>query len=105
MPASIDVIILKPTKSAMQSGVATNKFWVLKYVNKSKTNLDPLMGWSGSDDTSKQINLKFDTKEEAIDYAELNSLTYRVLKSNTKSIKPKSYADNFSYNRKGLWSH
>ena len=58
MSASIDVIILKPTKSAMQSGVATNKFWVLKYVNKSKTNLDPLMGWSGSDDTSKQINLK-----------------------------------------------
>ena len=59
MSDNIDVVIYKPTKSAMQSGLATNKFWILKYVSYSKTNLDPLMGWSGSDDTSKQIVLKF----------------------------------------------
>ena len=105
MSDNIDVIIYKPTKSAMQSGLATNKFWILKYVSYSKTNLDPLMGWSGSDDTSKQIVLKFDTKEEAIDYAELHSLNFRILNNNTKTIKPKSYADNFSFKRKGLWSH
>ena len=63
------------------------------------------MGWSGSDDTSKQIVLKFNSKEEAIDYAELHSLNFRILNNNTKTIKPKSYADNFSFKRKGLWSH
>ena len=82
-----------------------NKFWILKYISNSKTNLDPLMGWSGSNDTSKQIILKFNSKEEAIDYAELHSLKYRILNNNTKKIKPKSYADNFSFKRKGLWSH
>ena len=63
------------------------------------------MGWSGSNDTLKQINLKFHSKEEAIDYAELHSLKYRILNNNIKKIKPKSYADNFSFKRKGLWSH
>ena len=77
MSENIDVIIYKPTKSAMQSGLATNKFWILK----------------------------FNSKEEAIDYAELHSLNFRILNNNTKNIKPKSYADNFSFKRKGLWSH
>ena len=45
------------------------------------------------------------SKEEAIDYAELHSLNFRILNNNTKTIKPKSYADNFSFKRKGLWSH
>ena len=101
----IDVIIYKPTKSAMQSGLATNKFWILKYISYSKTDLDPVMGWSGSNDTSKQIVLKFNSKDEAIDYAELHSLKFRVLNNNTKKIKPKSYSENFSYKRMGLWSH
>ncbi len=105
MPNDIDVIIYKPTKSAMQSGSATNKFWILKYISYSKTDLDPVMGWSGSNDTSKQIILKFNSKDEAIDYAELHSLRFRVLNNNNKKIKPKSYSDNFSYKRKGLWSH
>ena len=105
MSNNLDVVIYKPTKSAMQSGLATNKFWILKYISYSKTNLDPLMGQSGSNDTSKQINLKFNSKEEAIDYAEPHSLKYRILNNNSKKIKPKSYADNFSFKRKGLWSH
>ena len=84
MSDNIDVIIYKPTKSSMQSGLATNKFWILKYISYSKTNLDPLMGWSGSDDTSKQIVLKFNSKEEAIDYDDLHSLKYRILNNNTK---------------------
>ena len=78
MSDNIDVLIYKPTKSAMQSGLATNKFWILKFISYSKTNLDPLMGWSGSDDTSKQIVLKFNSKEEAIDYADLHSLKYKL---------------------------
>ena len=105
MNSNIDVIIYKPSKSAMQSGQAFNNFWVLKYLNKSKIELDPLMGWAGSDDTSKQITLKFDTQNEAIEYAEDHHLNYRLLENNSKKIKPKSYADNFNYNRKGLWSH
>ena len=105
MSNNIDVVIYKPMKSAMQSGLATNKFWILKYISYSKTNLDPLMGWSGSDDTSKQIVLKFNSKEKAINYDKLHSLKFRVLNNNTKTNKPKSYADNFSCKRKGLWSH
>ena len=72
MSDNIDVVIYKPTKSAMQSGLATNKFWILKYVSYSKTNLDPLMGWSGSDDTSKQIVLKFDLFSKKLNISQAN---------------------------------
>ena len=104
MSNEINVIIYKPSKSSMQSGKGNNS-WVLKILNKSKVELDPLMGWAGSDDTSKQIVLKFNSQDDAIAYAEDHNLNYRLLKNNSKTIKPKSYADNFSFYRKGLWSH
>lgn len=104
MNNDLDVVIFKPSKSAMQSGQG-NKQWILKFLTKSKIELDPLMGWAGSNDTSKQITLKFDSKKEAIDFANEHQLNFRLLNNNSKTIKPKSYADNFSFKRKGLWSH
>ena len=41
MSNNIDVVIYKPTKSAMQSGLATNKFWILKYISYSKLENRP----------------------------------------------------------------
>ena len=56
---------------------------------------DPSFWIKALDQCIKQIVLKFNSKEEAIDYAELHSLNFRILNNNTKTIKPKSYADNF----------
>ena len=101
----IVAVIYKPTKTAMQSGYIVNDKWVLKFLPKTKIHLDPLMGWSGSDDTSKQVILKFDNLEEAEEYAKFKGLKYRVLPLSSKNIKPKSYAENFSFNRKVMWTH
>ena len=99
------VLIYKPTKNAMQSGYVSKDIWELKYLDTAKVKLDPLMGWSGSNDTRKQIILKFDSRQEAIDYAERNLISYKVLVEQKRKIKPKSYADNFAFNRKGMWTH
>ena len=98
-------LIYKPAKNAMQSGYAVKDYWELKFLQSSPLNLDPLMGWVGSDDTSKQVILKFKSLDEAKEYADNNNISYRVLKQAKKSIKPKSYAANFDFKRKGQWTH
>ena len=40
--------------------------------------IEPLMGWTSSTDMKSQIRLRFDSKEEAIAYAQRNGIAYRV---------------------------
>ena len=43
--------IYRPAKTAMQSGTAKTKAWVLEFAPESAREIDPLMGWTSSDDT------------------------------------------------------
>lgn len=97
--------IFQPTKNAMQSGRAGSRHWILEFDQAEARVADPLMGWIGSGDTKGQLRLKFDTKEEAIAYADKNGLIYRVAEPQTRRVKPKSYSDNFAFNRVGSWTH
>ena len=63
------------------------------------------MGWTGSRDTRRQLKLKFDTLEEAIAYADRQGHTYSVQVPHRTKRRPKSYADNFRYDRVGRWTH
>ena len=63
--------IYKPTKTAMQSGLAKNDKWIVEYISKN-TGVNPLMGWESSTDTLSELKLEFSTKESAIDYAKRN---------------------------------
>jgi hypothetical protein len=97
--------IYKPAKNAMQSGRGNTRLWVLEYEPESRRQPDPLMGWSSSDDMRSQIQLDFDTKEQAIAYAETHGIAYQVFEPPPASQKSKSYADNFKYDRKVPWTH
>ena len=70
--------IYKPAQTAMQSGPARTKEWVLEYEPEVPREIDPLMGWTSSRDMKSQIALSFDTQEEAIAYAERNGIPYRL---------------------------
>ena len=61
--------IYKPAKTAMSSGTAKTKYWVLEHVAEASREVDPLMGWTSSNDTQAQVKLEFDSKEAALDYA------------------------------------
>lgn len=93
------VKIYRPTKNAMQSGRANTKRWLLEYEPERAKVIDPLMGWTGSDDTRGQIKLRFDSKEDAIAYADRKGLAYRVDEPKERVIRPKSYAANYSPDR------
>ena len=70
--------IYKPAQTAMQSGPARTKEWVLEYEPEVPREIDPLMGWTSSRDMKAQIRLDFDSKEEAVAYAERNGIPYRL---------------------------
>jgi hypothetical protein len=97
--------IYKPSKTAMQSGVARTQDWVLDQGPQARRNIDPLMGWTSSTDMAAQVALSFVTKEDAIAYAERNGLAYVVEEPTTRSAIKKSYADNFKFGRIGSWTH
>ncbi len=97
--------IYRPAKTAMQSGQARTKQWVLEHEPAAPRVVDPLMGWTGSTDTRAQVTLSFDTLEEATAYAEKHGLAYRVESPSPRKPVRKSYSDNFRFGRIGSWTH
>ena len=97
--------IYKPAKTAMQSGEARTKEWLLEFEAKSAPTVEPLMGWTSSGDTQTQVRLEFDTKEEAIAYATRHGISYTLAEPKPRKAVRKSYADNFRFGRIGNWTH
>ena len=89
------VKIFKPTKTAMQSGLAKSDKWVIEYI-VDQPGINPLMGWESSSDTYSELNLEFSSKEDAIEYAKKNKIDYELIEPKTRKINKKSYADNFT---------
>ncbi|HTV89218.1 MAG TPA: ETC complex I subunit [Stellaceae bacterium] len=90
--------IHQPPKTAMQSGQRSRK-WLLEYEPASRRDPDPLMGWSSALDTLNEVQLRFDTLDEAIAFAAKHDLDYTVIAPHARTPKAKSYADNFRYDR------
>ncbi|MBL4603181.1 MAG: ETC complex I subunit [Emcibacteraceae bacterium] len=89
--------IFKPTKNAMQSGMKHCKKWKFEYAPEQTRDLDPLVGWTGSADMNSQIILSFDTKQEAVAYAERNNIDYVVQEPHVRKTRLKNYADVFAF--------
>ncbi len=81
----------------MQSGRGKQKNWIIEFETRDP-NINSLMGWETSDDTLKEVKLKFSTKEKAIDYANANNIEYLVIEPKQKTFVIKSYEENFTKN-------
>lgn len=90
-----DVRIYQPAKTAMQSGRRNTRQWLMVFEPESRRPIDPLMGWVGSCDTRTQLRLRFESREEAVAFAERNGLTYEVFEPQIHVTRAKSYAENF----------
>jgi len=97
--------IFRPAKTAMQSGRAGTEKWVLEFAPAARREADPLMGWTSSDDTRRQLRLRFDTQEEAVAYAEREGIPYVIEAPQERKLQPKAYADNFRFDRLSNWTH
>jgi hypothetical protein len=97
--------IFQPAKSAMQSGLGRTKEWLLEYEPEAGKGIDPLMGWTSTRDTNSQVRLSFDTREEAIAYAERHGIPYTISEPKPRQQIRKSYAENFKFGRRLTWTH
>jgi hypothetical protein len=97
--------IYKPAKTAMQSGAANTKEWVLDYEPEEPRIVEPLMGWTSSADMKQQLHLRFETKEEATAYCERHGIAYQLFEPKEPTRKIIAYADNFAFNRPEGWTH
>jgi len=97
--------IYKPARNAMQSGTAKTKLWMLEYEPEAPRVVEPLMGWTSSTDMKSQIKLRFASKEEAIAYCEREGIAFQVMEPKEPSRRSIAYADNFAFQRRGLWTH
>lgn len=89
----------------MQSGTARSREWQLEFEPSEKQVVEPLMGWTSSGDTRRQVRLNFETRDEAVAYAEKHGIPYQVFEPRERKPNIRAYADNFRFDRKGLWTH
>ena len=98
--------IFRPSKTAMQSGKQKTQDWVLEFEATDARRSDPLMGWTQTADTSSsQVRLSFDTRDEAVRYADQHAIAFQLFDPKPARRILKAYADNFAFGRKLPWTH
>lgn len=84
-----------PLKTPTQSG-KKKQYWLVEYVSSNPSRfISDKMKWTGSNNTLQQIQLKFTSKDEAINFVEKHNMPYEVIEPKKPVIVKKSYADNF----------
>ena len=97
--------IFRPAKTAMQSGRANVQHWVLEFEEGAPNLPDSLMGWTSSIEPNGQVRLYFDTREQAIGFAQARGIAFQVREPREPRRILKAYGDNFAFSRKEPWSH
>jgi len=86
--------IYKPTRTAMQSGKGRTKHWMLEFIT-SNNGVNPLTGWETSRDTMSEVKIEFENKDQAVNFAKKNNISYSIVEPQKRKIIKKSYTDNF----------
>jgi hypothetical protein len=99
--------IYQPAKTAMSSGTAKTRVWVLEYAPDSAREVDPLMGWTSSNDMQSQVSLQFESKDAALEYAKDRNINADVIepKKRKVNIRQRGYGENFATDRRTVWTH
>lgn len=99
--------IYQPARTAMSSGAAKTHIWMLEFEPETAREVDPLMGWTSSNDTQTQVRLQFETKEDAVEYARHHGIDAVVQEPHKRraNIRPGGYGENFATARRGAWTH
>ena len=87
--------IIEEQRKTTQSGKAQQGRWTLEFERQEAQRPDPLTGWNGSGDTKTQVRLRFDTKDEALSYAQRKGFTVHLVPSAPVQMKIQAYSDNF----------
>ncbi|OQN97294.1 hypothetical protein B0A48_16358 [Cryoendolithus antarcticus] len=89
--------IYQPAKTATQSGSWHGHHWRMDWDVMSKGHRweNPLMGWQSSADAMQGTRLSFNSREDAINFANKQGYEYFVQEPNERKFVPKAYANQF----------
>ncbi|RDA92177.1 hypothetical protein CP533_5623 [Ophiocordyceps camponoti-saundersi (nom. inval.)] len=98
------VRIYKESKPATQSGDFRGHHWRMDWdiLPKGHRWENELMGWQSSGDFMQGTHLNFETKDDAIHFADKQGYEYFVQEPCSRKFTPKAYANNFLYSPKKL---
>jgi hypothetical protein len=94
-PADAEAVIYRPAKSAMTSGRAGLRCWILEFKPRSSLFIEPLMGWTDGTDPLSQVRLGFPSRAAATAYAWRQGLCLTVREPRKPRRATRTYADNF----------
>tara|TARA_R110002124_G_scaffold165658_2_gene333040 strand:- start:526 stop:837 length:312 start_codon:yes stop_codon:yes gene_type:complete len=99
--------IYQPARTAMSSGTAKTNVWFLEFAQTQGREVDPLMGWTSSSDTQTQVKLRFDSKADAVEYAQEHGIDAQVQEPHRRkpNLRAGGYGENFATGRRGSWTH
>ncbi|VAV99578.1 hypothetical protein MNBD_ALPHA06-1342 [hydrothermal vent metagenome] len=101
----MSALIYQPDRNAMQSGKAKTKIWILEFDRQTARKIDPLTGWTGSNDMLSQVKMRFESAQDAERYATRHGISYKLIEKTKPVRQSKSYSDNFSADKRQSWTH
>eukprot|EP00043_Microstomoeca_roanoka_P002845 m.40933 g.40933 ORF g.40933 m.40933 type:complete len:187 (-) comp11764_c0_seq2:155-715(-) len=93
------VRITIPTRNVMQSGESKLNRWTITWDTKERWE-NPLMGWASTADPLSNMEVRFDSKEDAIAYCERNGWSYYVHEPERRRRMKKNYGNNFAWDKR-----
>jgi hypothetical protein len=91
----MQVRILKPTKSAMQSGDGAGK-WHIQFIRPGDARYrEELMARTSSNDMMNEVSLEFASLEAAEEFAKTRNFEYEIIMPKQRKVPKKTYASNF----------
>ena len=88
----------------MQSGTGNADQWFLEFDKNDNKPIDQVMSWIGSSDTTSQIRLKFENKEDATQYAQRNNILFFIDEGSEKKMNPDQALANLDPKTKFRWN-
>lgn len=98
--------IYKEAKYATQNGNRNSQFWKLEWDILGKGNRweNDLTGYQSTADYMQATRINFDTKDQAVRFAESNGWDYYITEPKSRKFKKKEYSSNF-FHSKGPLKH
>lgn len=83
------VAIIEPLETGPpHGGLARRNEWRLRFAPRAKPLVDPLTGWTGSEDALNNLDMRFPSRDAAVEYCQRIALRFEVHEPGAQACQP-----------------